>query len=127
MPRDSQPLEIERIAPGIPVSDIKRGAEFYSSLFDLEKTFENGDPVGFVILKRGRAELHLTLKRNHKGGTHNVIHIIVGDADELYERCRQAGARIIKEIRNAPWGLRTFVFADPDGNRIDAGHRLPKA
>lgn len=126
MPRESQPLEIERIAPGIPVSDIARAVAFYGRLFDLEKTFENGDPVGFVILKRGRAELHLTLKRDHKGGTHNVIHIIVGDADELYERCRQAGARIIKEIRNAPWGLRTFVFADPDGNRIDAGHRLPE-
>ncbi|MGZ3443490.1 MAG: VOC family protein, partial [Polyangia bacterium] len=45
--------------------------------------------------------------------------------DELYRRCEAAeGARIIKRLRDAPWGLRTFVVADPDGNRIDIGQRL---
>jgi hypothetical protein len=30
----------------------------------------------------------------------------------------------VKAMRNADYGLRTFAFADPDGNRIDVGQRL---
>ncbi|MGZ3406176.1 MAG: VOC family protein, partial [Polyangia bacterium] len=119
-------IRLGRLAPCIPVGDIARAVAFYESVFGMQKTFENGDPVGFVILKRDDAELHLTLVREHKGATHNVAHLIVGDGvDELYRRCEAAeGARIIKRLRDAPWGLRTFVVADPDGNRIDIGQRL---
>ena len=31
---------------------------------------------------------------------------------------------IVNGLRNAPYGLRDIVFADPDGNRIDGGERL---
>jgi hypothetical protein len=33
--------------------------------------------------------------------------------------------RIVKGLRDADYGLRGFVFADPDGNRIDVGQKLP--
>jgi catechol 2,3-dioxygenase-like lactoylglutathione lyase family enzyme len=29
--------------------------------------------------------------------------------------------RIIKSLRDKDYGQRAFVFADPDGNRIDVG------
>ena len=32
--------------------------------------------------------------------------------------------RIVKGIRDADYGMRTFVMADPDGNRIDVGEDL---
>ena len=32
--------------------------------------------------------------------------------------------RIVKGLRDADYGLRGFVMADPDGNRIDVGQRL---
>ena len=32
---------------------------------------------------------------------------------------------IVKGLRDAGYGLRGFVMADPDGNRIDVGQRLP--
>ena len=67
-----------RIAAAIPVSDISLALGFYRDILGMSVTFTNGDPVGFVILKR--------------------------DAD---------------------YGLRGFVFADPDGNRIDVGQKLP--
>jgi catechol 2,3-dioxygenase-like lactoylglutathione lyase family enzyme len=34
------------------------------------------------------------------------------------------GVRIVKGVRDADYGMRTFVFADPDGNRIDVGEDL---
>jgi catechol 2,3-dioxygenase-like lactoylglutathione lyase family enzyme len=118
-------IRLGRAAPCLAVRDIARATAFYESVFGMHKTFENGDPVGFVILKRDDAELHLTLVPDYAGASHNVMHLIVGGADEIYRRCQTAaGARIVNELRDAPWGMRTFVVADPDGNRIDVGQPL---
>src|SRR6476646_11208514 len=115
-------VRLGRAAPMIPVADIERAVAFYTAAFDFAKTFENGDPVEFVILERDAAEVHLTLVRDHVGKTFNVLHLMVtAGVDELYRRCEAAGARIVKPMRDAPWGLRTFVMADPDGNCIDVG------
>jgi predicted enzyme related to lactoylglutathione lyase len=42
----------------------------------------------------------------------------------LHDHLVARGARIVKAMRDADYGLRTFVFADPDGNRIDVGQRI---
>jgi catechol 2,3-dioxygenase-like lactoylglutathione lyase family enzyme len=113
-----------RMAPGVFVTDIERSVAFYRDAFGFEKEFENGDPVGFVILVKDAAELHLSLVPGHKASTTNVAHLMVDDAAALYARLEQHGVRIIKAIRDADYGMRTFVFADPDGNRIDVGQDL---
>ena len=114
-----------RIAAAIPVSSISRALGFYTGILGMSVTFVNGDPVGFVILKRDAAELHLTLVRGHKGATHNAAHLMVADATGLHDHLAANGTRIIKGLRDADYGLRGFVFADPDGNRIDLGQQLP--
>lgn len=110
-----------RMAPGIVVRDIERALAFYRDILGFTKTFENGNPVGFMILKRDAAELHLNLQRDHKAGTHNVAHLMVENVDALHARCQAAGVRIIKGLRDKDFGLRAFVLEDPDGNRIDVG------
>ena len=114
-----------RIAAAIPVSDIDRSLGFYAGILGMAVTFVNGDPVGFVILKRDAAELHLTLVKGHKGGSHNAAHLLVADAASLHDHLAANRVRIVKGLRDADYGLRGFVFADPDGNRIDVGQRLP--
>jgi catechol 2,3-dioxygenase-like lactoylglutathione lyase family enzyme len=116
--------ELGRIAATISVTDLPRALQFYSGVLGMQKTFENGDPVGFVILKRDAAELHLTLAKTHRATDRNVAHLLVADAARLHDHLVAHGARIIKGLRDADYGLRNFVFADPDGNRIDVGQRL---
>ena len=113
-----------RAAPTVAVSDIDRALEFYCGVLGMEKTFENGDPVGFVILVRDKAQVHLTLVPGHKGVTTNVFHLIVDNADALYQHLQARGVRIVKGLRDQEYGLRDFIFADPDGNRIDVGQPL---
>jgi predicted enzyme related to lactoylglutathione lyase len=113
-----------RCAATIPVSDIERALAFYRDVLGLEVTFENGSPVGFVILKKDQAEIHLTLVRDHKGATWNVAHLLVDDATALHDRCVNHGHCVIKGLRDKDYGLRAFVVADPDGNRIDVGEKL---
>ncbi|WJI16775.1 VOC family protein [Pseudoxanthomonas winnipegensis] len=118
------PFAFGRIAPTLPVADIARALAFYVGVMGFAKTFENGTPVGFVILKKDAAELHLSLDRSHKPDPRNLAHLLVDDAAGLYAHLQQADIRIIKALRDADYGLRGFVFADPDGNRIDVGQRL---
>jgi catechol 2,3-dioxygenase-like lactoylglutathione lyase family enzyme len=114
-----------RIAAAVPVSDISRALGFYQGILGMSVTFTNGNPTGFVILKRDAAELHLTLVKGHRAGHHNAAHLMVTDATALYEHLVTNGVRIVKGLRDADYGLRGFVMADPDGNRIDVGQRLP--
>ena len=50
---------------------------------------------------------------------------MVADAAGLHDHLVSNGVRIVKGLRDADYGLRGSVFADPDGNRIDVGQKLP--
>lgn len=113
-----------RIAAMLPVKDINRAYEFYSKVLGFRKTFENGSPVGFMILKRDAAEVHLTLQPRYEAADFNVAHLMVSDVDALHDICEKAGLRIIKGLKDKDYGLRAFVFEDPDGNRIDVGQPI---
>lgn len=93
-------------------------------MFGFEKVFENGDPVGFMILKRDDAELHLTLQKGHLAPHFNIAHMLVSDAEAVHALCLKNGLRIIKRLQDKDYGLRAFVFEDPDGNRIDVGQPI---
>ena len=120
----SDGIRFGRIAAMLPVKDIERARDFYTRVLGFTKVFENGTPVGFMILKKDQAELHLTLQPSHKAAPFNVAHMMVDDVDALHAICQQQGLRIIKSIQNKDYGLRAFVFEDPDGNRIDVGQPI---
>lgn len=117
-------IRFGRLAPTVPVSEIAPSIEFYTSILGFRKVFENGSPLRFAILTKDAAELHLTLNKGHKGSTLNVCHLMVEDAAVLYDHLTRNDVNIVKAIRDADFGLRCFVFADPDGNRIDVGQNL---
>ncbi|MGD0118468.1 MAG: VOC family protein [Candidatus Binatus sp.] len=117
-------IRFGRIAAMLPVKDMERACEFYTKVLGFTKVFENGTPVGFMILKKDQAELHLTLQPNHKAAPFNVAHMIVHDVDALHAICERHGLRIIKSLQDKDYGLRAFVFEDPDGNRIDVGQPI---
>lgn len=113
-----------RIAAMLPVKDMKKAEAFYTGVLGFRKVFENGSPVGFMILKRDAGELHLTLQPTHKAAAFNVAHLMVDDVDALHAACQRYGLRIIKRLQDKDYGLRAFVFADLDGNRIDVGQPI---
>jgi catechol 2,3-dioxygenase-like lactoylglutathione lyase family enzyme len=117
-------IRFGRIAAMLPVKDIALAHDFYTKVLGFTKVFENGDPVGFMILKRDQAELHLALQPNHKAAPFNAAHMMVDDVDALHAICQRQGLRIIKSLQDKDYGLRAFVFEDPDGNRIDVGQPI---
>jgi catechol 2,3-dioxygenase-like lactoylglutathione lyase family enzyme len=117
-------LTFGRAAPCIAVRDIAVAADFYTRILGFSTVFTNGDPVGFMVLKKDDAELHLSQLRDHKPSTANVAHLFVDDIAALHAICAANGVRIVKRLADKDYGQRAFVFADPDGNRLDVGERI---
>jgi catechol 2,3-dioxygenase-like lactoylglutathione lyase family enzyme len=120
----SHSVKFGRSAPTIPVTDIQKSINFYSEVLGMTKVFENGNPVVFAILVRGEAEFHLTQVKNYKANDRNLAHLMVEDATTLHDHLRKHGVQIVKGLQTADYGLRQFVFVDPDGNRIDVGQDI---
>ncbi|ASV85921.1 glyoxalase/Bleomycin resistance /Dioxygenase superfamily protein [Ochrobactrum quorumnocens] len=120
----NQSVGFGRIAVMIPVKEMDAACQFYCGALGFKKVFENGNPVGFMILKRDEGELHLSLQKDHKAANFNIAHMLVKDVDAMYAICKRHGMRIIKGLQDKDYGLRAFVFEDPDGNRIDVGQKL---
>ena len=117
-------LRFGRIAATLPVKDIERAKAFYVDLLGFRSVFENGSPTGFVILQRDDAELHLTLQKNHKAADFNVAHMMVENIDQFHDLVQQQGLKVVKRLQDKDYGLRAFVFEDPDGNRMDVGQPI---
>ena len=113
-----------RIAATLAVKDMDRATDFYVGLLGFRKVFENGNPVGFVILQQDDAELHLTLQKNHKAADFNIAHMMVENIDRLHDLVQGRGLKVVKRLQDKDYGLRAFVFEDPDGNRIDVGQPI---
>ena len=117
-------IRFGRIAATLPVTNIDEAVRFYVDVMGFTKVFENGDPIGFVILERDDAELHLTLQPNHQPARFNAAHLIVDDVHALHGHLQSNGVRIVKGVRDQDYGMRAFVLEDPFGNRIDVGQPM---
>jgi PhnB protein len=51
------------------------------------------------------------------GGTYGALHLAVGDADAVWQRALDAGAKVFEPMHDAFWGDRTGQFIDPFGHR----------
>ena len=106
-------IRFGRFAPTLSVANVSAAEHFYVDLLGFEKKFENGEPVGFMILRKDDAELHITLNPSHKATTHNVAHLMVDDAKALYDHCISRGIRVIKGLRDAEYGSARFRVCRP--------------
>ena len=48
-----------------------------------------------------------------------IIEFLVGDVDAEYERLRDGLTDVVTEPTTMPWGNRSLLFRDPDGNLVN--------
>jgi catechol 2,3-dioxygenase-like lactoylglutathione lyase family enzyme len=51
-------------------------------------------------------------------GALNGVHFHAEDLDATFEQVRAAGAEIVEEPTEQPWGARDFAVRDPSGNLV---------
>lgn len=110
--------------PQLYVVDIAAALGFYRKL-GFAVAFSFGDPPFYAQVFRGGARLNLRhvdappidpALRAHDQLL--VATITLDDAAPLFLEFQAAGVDFAQTLRVEPWGARTFVVRDPDGNLI---------
>jgi uncharacterized glyoxalase superfamily protein PhnB len=107
-------VNFERVAPIYTVHDVVVAPDRYRRLgFSTE--LDESAHYGFV--ERGAVHLHLQSDDpDDPGDTGGVLYVYVSDADLVYAEWTSAGVEgRFMGRHNTPYGLREFVYTDPDG------------
>jgi len=109
------------------IADIKASCDFYTDKLGFTVAFVYGDPPYYGQVSRDHARLNLRMvcepvftdvrEREHLLSAS----LTVATADEikqLFLSYQAAGVPFHQTLKKEPWGARTFVVVDPDGNLI---------
>lgn len=115
--------ELPAPVPEIPVSDLEKALEYYSTRLGF--TIDWGQGGGNIAgVSRGSCRLFLTDAefRQHYGNTGSIVIWLNLDSkdavDALHEVWRGMQATIVSPPESRSWGLHEFTAVDPDGNRL---------
>ena len=73
--------------------------------------------VGNTTIMLGRAGDHGLVSPNSVGGSSAMIVVTVDGIDPHYRRAKSAGAEIVVDIHDVPWGFRRYESLDVGGHR----------
>lgn len=110
--------------PQLFVCDIAAARAFYEQKLGFTTRFTYGEPPFYAQVFRDGARLNLRhvdkpLFDNGLRAEDLLSATIAVDAIKpLFHEYQAAGASFHQTLRTEPWGARTFIVADPDGNLI---------
>jgi catechol 2,3-dioxygenase-like lactoylglutathione lyase family enzyme len=111
--------------PQVYVRDIAVSSEFYSRKLGFSVAFTYGEPPFYAQVFRDGARLNLRQVDNPvvDPGRRDAEQLLAAsvtleDAKPLYVEYQHAGVEFIQPLRTEPWGARTFIVRDPDGNLL---------
>lgn len=111
--------------PQLYVRDIIASCEFYSQMLGFSVTFTYGEPPFYGQVSRDGVRLNLRqvdqpvvdpVRRDSEQLLAGSI--TLDDAKPLFLEYQRAGVEFTQQLRTEPWGARTFITRDPDGNLL---------
>lgn len=119
---------------GIFVQDLRQMVAFYRDVLGFEIEWDGVGPyaefkhegVRFSMYERAQLPGLLGQTPTYPASLNGTFEIAIdlptyGDADREFERVVSAGAQVIYAPRTEPWGMRSSMIADPEGNIIEIG------
>jgi catechol 2,3-dioxygenase-like lactoylglutathione lyase family enzyme len=111
--------------PQVFTTDIAAAIDFYVQRLGFAVAFSYGEPAFYAQVFRDGARLNLRhvdalpmdpAQRDREGLL--SASIALDDAKPLFLEYQSAGVTFTQTLRSEPWGARTFIVRDPDGNLI---------
>jgi len=119
---------------GIFVSDLHGMVAFYRDTLGFEIDWDGQGPyaefkhegIRFAMYERAQLPALLGETPTYPSGLNGTFELAIdlpasADVDREYARLVKAGARPIYAPRDEPWGMRSSMLADPEGNIIEIG------
>ena len=124
---DAIPEGYPRVTPYLIVDGAAAAIDFYSSVLGAKERMRMGGPdgkVGHAELEIGDAVVMLAdehpemdaLGPRSVGGTPVSLHVYVEDADDVFARAIDAGAKELRPVEDKFYGDRLGSFEDPFGH-----------
>jgi len=112
--------------PHVFVSDIGSAIAFYAGKLGFDVVFSYGEPPFFAQVARDEGRLNLrwisgpVFDSGFRSSEPDVVLVTftLDDAKPLFLEFQKAGVIFHQTLRTEPWGARTFIVQDPDGNLI---------
>ena len=111
--------------PQLFVADLAASLAYYTQKLCFSVAFSYGDPPFYAQVERDAAKLNLRVVH---GPALNAelrereqmlsASITLDHADVLFREYQARGVDFAQPLRDEPWGARTFIVRDPDGNLI---------
>jgi len=109
------------------VADIQASCDFYTQKLGFAVDFVYGDPPYYGQVSRDHARLALRMvcepvfldirEREHLLSASLTV-ATAGEIKQLFLSYQAAAVRFHQTLKKEPWGARTFIVTDPDGNLI---------
>ncbi|MEU2031268.1 VOC family protein [Nocardia amamiensis] len=106
--------------------DIQRLVSFYQHVTGVEANWATPDfaeivtPAGTLAIGSTRTVALFAAGSARPADNHTaIIEFLVPDVDADYRRLREAVEDFVNEPTTMPWGNRSLLFRDPDGNLIN--------
>jgi catechol 2,3-dioxygenase-like lactoylglutathione lyase family enzyme len=125
--QSAQPI-LTSIAAHLFVRDLQASTDFFTAKLGFTVDFVYGDPPFYAQVSRDHASLalrHVDVPVFAEGVRERedlvVASITLASADEikqLFLTYQAASAPFHQLLRKEPWGAKTFIVKDPDGNLI---------
>jgi catechol 2,3-dioxygenase-like lactoylglutathione lyase family enzyme len=123
---ETQPKPILLAAePQLFVADVGASCEFYTKKLGFTVAFTYGEPPFYGQVFRDGARLNLrhldepAIRPELQDREHLLsASITLDDAKPLFLEFQAAGVVFHQVLKTEPWGARTFIVRDPDGNLI---------
>ena len=114
---------LKQAIPNVFVKDFQAAFGYYTGKLGFHPLFVYGEPPFYAHVARDEAILAIRhvdkpVIDREAGDDLLSAFIEVSDANALHQELQAAGARITQPPRDEPWGMRSVIVADPDGNLI---------
>ena len=119
---------------GLFVKDLSKMVEFYRDVLGLEIEWNGDGPyaefkhkgIRFSMYERKQLPEFLEQTPTYPDGLNGTFELAIElpkfeQVDFEFERVVKAGAMPVMSPKDVPWGQRTSVVADPEGNLIEIG------
>lgn len=106
------------------VTDMELSLDYYRKI-GFEVVFTYGEPPFYGQIQRDGVPLNLRLTQTLPFDPERMreesllaVTILTNDVKQLYLEYTAASVEIHQQLRREPWGARTFIVKDPDGNLV---------
>jgi catechol 2,3-dioxygenase-like lactoylglutathione lyase family enzyme len=110
------------------VADIQAACDFYAGKLGFTVAFVYGDPPFYGQVTRDQARLNLRvvgepvfagdIREREQLLSATLTLATKVEINQLFLNYQGVGVRFQQTLKQEPWGARTFIVVDPDGNLI---------